>query len=63
MTVFGVLIVIALVMVLGSLAMGLVSMVRGGEAGSRNSQRFMRLRVITQFLALALLVLAFAMRE
>ncbi len=54
-----VLIVIAALATFGALAFGLVSMVRGGEFNARNSNRFMRLRVLLQLAALILIGVAF----
>lgn len=54
-----VLIVIAALATFGALAFGLVSMVRGGEFNARNSNRFMRLRVLLQLGALVLIGIAF----
>jgi len=54
-----VLIVIAALATFGALAFGLVSMVRGGEFNARNSNRFMRMRVILQLAALVLIGIAF----
>lgn len=54
-----VLIVIAVLATFGALAFGLVSMVRGGEFNARNSNRFMRLRVMLQLVALVLIGIAF----
>jgi hypothetical protein len=54
-----VLIVIAALATFGALAFGLVSMVRGGEFNARNSNRFMRLRVLLQLAALVLIGIAF----
>lgn len=54
-----VLIVIAVLATFGALAFGLVSMVRGGEFNARNANRFMRLRVLLQLIALVLIGIAF----
>jgi len=54
-----ILIVIAVLATFGALAFGLVSMVRGGEFNARNSNRFMRLRVLLQLIALVLIGIAF----
>lgn len=54
-----VLIVIAVLATFGALAFGLVSMVRGGEFNARNSNRFMRMRVMLQLAALVLIGIAF----
>lgn len=58
-SVLPVLIVIAALATFGALAFGLVSMVRGGEFNARNSNRFMRLRVLLQLAALVLIGIAF----
>lgn len=54
-----VLIVIAALATFGALAFGLVSMVRGGEFNARNSNRFMRMRVLLQLAAVVLIGIAF----
>ena len=54
-----ILIVVAMVATLGALAVGLISMVRGGEFNAKHSNKFMRARVIIQFAAIALLGLLF----
>jgi hypothetical protein len=58
-TALPILLVVAMVATLGALAFGLISMARGGEFNARNSNRFMRLRVLLQFVAVALMGLAF----
>ncbi|MFT5485552.1 MAG: hypothetical protein ACI9JL_000800 [Paracoccaceae bacterium] len=58
-SVLPVLIVIAVLATFGALAFGLVSMVRGGEFNARNSNRFMRMRVMLQLAALVLIGVAF----
>ena len=52
-----VLLAIALVLVLGALAAGLVTMARGGEFGPRRSNMFMRYRVLFQGVAVLLVVI------
>ena len=54
-----VLIVVAVLATIGALALGLVSMVRGGDFNARNSNRFMRMRVMLQLAALVLIGIAF----
>jgi hypothetical protein len=49
----------ALLAVLASLFMGLVSLARGGEYARQNSNRFMRWRVKTQAVAVVLLAIGF----
>tara|TARA_B110000438_G_C15267933_1_gene417050 strand:+ start:174 stop:371 length:198 start_codon:yes stop_codon:yes gene_type:complete len=58
-TALPILIVIAVLATFGALAFGLVTMVRGGGFNARNSNRFMRLRVILQLVALVLIGIAF----
>lgn len=55
---FTLLMLTAMAATLGALALGLVSMVRGGEADKKNSTRLMQARIFMQALALAALVLA-----
>jgi hypothetical protein len=57
--VINVLIVLAMAGVLVSLGLGLYSVARGGEYAQKNSNRFMRWRVGTQFVAVALLTVGF----
>ena len=54
-----VLIIIAMVATLAALGLGLFAMVRGGEFNAKHSNKFMRLRAILQFSAVALLGLLF----
>jgi hypothetical protein len=58
-TVLPILIVIAMIATLGVLALGLISMVRGGSFNAKYSNKFMRARVILQFAAIMLLALLF----
>lgn len=58
-TLLPILIVVAVLATFAALAVGLISMVRGGGFDSRNSNRLMRLRVIMQFAAIVLIGLAF----
>ena len=58
-SVLPVLIVVAVLVTIGALALGLVSMVRGGDFNARNSNRFMRMRVMLQLAALVLIGIAF----
>tara|TARA_B100001123_G_scaffold248071_1_gene277072 strand:+ start:1408 stop:1707 length:300 start_codon:yes stop_codon:yes gene_type:complete len=55
-----ILLIIAMVLVLGTLFSGLISMVRGGAQGPRRSNMFMRYRVLFQGLALLILIILFA---
>ena len=52
-----ILLIAAMVATLGVLFMGLFSMARGGEFARRNSNRFMRWRVIMQGVAILLFVI------
>jgi hypothetical protein len=54
-----VLIMIAMAAVVGVLATGVVSMVRGGEFNRKYGNRLMRWRVILQFTAVMLVLLYF----
>jgi len=54
-----ILIAAALLAVLASLFMGLITLARGGEYAAANSNRFMRWRVKTQAVAIVLLLLGF----
>ncbi len=60
---FGVVIGLALALVLAALVLGVLSMARGGEFNAKYGNKLMRARVIAQFVALALMVLAFLMRD
>jgi hypothetical protein len=55
---FPVIVVLALLAVLGALGLGLFSMARGGEFNARYGNKLMRLRVVLQFVAIALVLLA-----
>ena len=59
MSVLQILVGVALIATLGVLAVGLVSMVRGGEFNRRHGNRLMRARVITQGATVALLLIYF----
>ena len=50
--------IIAMVLVLASLFVGLISMVKGGEFNQKYGNKLMRLRVTLQGIALALFVMA-----
>ena len=50
--------VIAMILVLASLAVGLIAMIKGGEFNKKYGNRLMRARVTLQGLALGLFVLA-----
>ena len=55
---FFILMLIAMVAVLASLAVGLFGMVKGGEFNKKYGNKLMRLRVTLQGIALALFVMA-----
>lgn len=57
-TVFNILIPLALAAVAITLAMGIYSLYRGGDFGRSYSNKLMRLRVLLQAIAVALLVAA-----
>lgn len=59
-SVLTVLIVIALAVTLAVLAVGVVSMLRGGDFNRRYGNKLMRARVIAQGVTIALIVLYFA---
>ena len=61
-TLFNILIPIALAAVFITLCFGLYALFRGGDYGRSNSNKLMRLRVILQFVAVLILVAAFAWR-
>ncbi len=58
-----VMIIIALAAVLAALGIGVLSMLKGGDFAKRHGNRLMRLRVGLQFTALALIALAFFLRD
>ena len=51
--------VIAMAAVLGVLAVGIISMLKGGEFNKKYGNKLMRARVILQGVALAMLALAY----
>ena len=55
------LVVAALLCVVASLAMGMLSLGRGGHTSERSSAQFMTLRVVFQAAAVALMLLALLM--
>jgi hypothetical protein len=57
-TLFDVLIVIALVAVAVTLAVGIYSLQRGGEFSLKYSNKIMRLRILLQFIAILVLAAA-----
>ncbi|MEO6339604.1 MAG: twin transmembrane helix small protein [Caulobacteraceae bacterium] len=59
---FDIAIPIALLAVLVTLIVGVLSMLRGGELGRRNSIKLMRLRVALQFVAVVIIAAAFFFR-
>lgn len=54
-----ILIALAMAAVLASLGMGVYSMLRGGEYGRANSNKWMRRRVLTQAVAIVLITIGF----
>ena len=59
MDIFDILILIALLAVVVTLGLGFYSLHRGGEFARLNSNKFMRLRVALQFVAVLLIALGF----
>jgi hypothetical protein len=59
-TVFDILIPLALFAVAATLAFGIYSLYRGGDFGRSYSNKLMRLRIVLQAIAIALLVAAIA---
>ncbi len=57
--IINILIVVSMAAVLVSLGLGLFSLAKGGEYSRQNSNKFMRWRVATQFLAVIFLTLGF----
>jgi len=60
---FDLLVPTALVLVTATLAVGLYALFRGGDFGRSYSNRLMRLRVVMQAIAVALIVAAFWWRS
>lgn len=58
MDIFVILVALALVATAISLVLGMQSMARGGEYDKQHSGRYMRLRIVSQGAAFALLLLA-----
>jgi hypothetical protein len=58
-TLFDILIPVCLLVVAGVLLLGVYALFRGGEFGRSYSNKLMRLRVLTQFIAVVVLVAAF----
>lgn len=52
-------IALAMLAVLASLFMGFYAVIRGGEYARLNSNKFMRYRVVTQAVAIAVLTIGF----
>lgn len=59
-TLFNVLILLCLAAVFVTLCVGIYALFRGGQFGRTYSNRLMRLRVLLQFIAVLVLVAAFA---
>jgi hypothetical protein len=55
-----ILICLAMLAVVASLGLGVFSLLRGGEFARQNSNKFMRWRVMTQAVAVGLLIIGFA---
>jgi hypothetical protein len=60
---FGIVLGLALASVLVALGLGIFSMTKGGAFNAKYGNLLMRARVIAQFAALALLVLAFLVHD
>ena len=58
-----ILLVSALILVLATLAGGLITMARGGELGPKKSNLFMRYRVLFQGLAVLLVVILLSLAK
>ena len=58
-----ILLVSALVLVLATLAGGLITMARGGELGPKKSNLFMRYRVLFQGIAVLLVVILLSLAK
>lgn len=56
-------IIVALALVLGVLVVGILGMAKGGEFNKKYGNKLMRLRVVFQFVALALILLAAYLRD
>lgn len=56
---FLVLIIVALLAIVASLALGLFVMVKGGEVNKKYGNKLMQARIILQAVAIALFVIAF----
>ena len=62
-TVIVIFLILCLVLVLGTLATGLISMARGGENAPKRSNTFMRYRVVFQGIGLLLVVILMAIAK
>ncbi len=58
-----IMLVVALLLVIGTLAGGLITMARGGDAGPRRSNLFMRYRVLFQGVAVLLFIILLAIAK
>ena len=56
-------IIVALALVLGVLIVGVLGMAKGGEFNKKYGNKLMRIRIVLQFVALALILLAAYLRE
>ncbi|MDR3513982.1 MAG: twin transmembrane helix small protein [Caulobacteraceae bacterium] len=61
--IFDILIPIALLAVVTALGFGIYALFRGGDFGRSYSNKLMRLRVVLQFVAIIILVLAYFWRR
>ncbi len=59
MDIFDILVLVSLLAVLITLALGIYTLFRGGEVARSYSNKLMRLRVLLQFIAVLILVAAF----
>lgn len=60
---FTILLALALLLVLGVLAVGVISMARGGEFNQKYGNKLMQARVAAQAAAVVLLLIAFAVSD
>ncbi len=56
-------IILALAAVVAALGMGFYSLFRGGEYAAKNSNRFMRYRVMAQAVAICVLLIALVIKS
>jgi hypothetical protein len=58
-----ILVILAALLVLGTLFGGLINMARGGPGAERRSNAFMRYRVLFQGIAIVIFLIAMALRD